>query len=326
MNRNHELLATISKEQLGIEVAPWFAPLTPRRAGYNCLTLDVMSRADLVARASADPNVDPAKLAEVEDVDLVGSAGDIQDLVGAKGLAGQVDYVVSSHNFEHLPNPVRFLQGCEAILRPGGQLIMAVPDLRGCFDHFRPPTALSEWLEAHFEQRRRPLPRQTFDQGAYTCRRVANAEESMAFSVSDNPSELQPYDRLAAAYQSWRAAVENPDDVYRDTHCSTFTPASLQLLLTELSILGLISLELTAVSATNVFEFYLRLRKPLAVRSGPASDLHARRTHLLRQSRDELAEASVWGWQQKHRVVTPQPSASPWPIAKLVEWIKAGRS
>ena len=50
----------------------------------------------------------------IEEVDLVGSCTHIGKLVRARGEAGKFDYIVSSRNFEHLPNPIRFLQGCAA--------------------------------------------------------------------------------------------------------------------------------------------------------------------------------------------------------------------
>ena len=98
----------------------------------------------------------------IEDVDLVGSSTHIGELVRARGEAGTFDYVVSSHNFEHLPNPIRFLQGCAEALRPGGILSMAIPDRRACFDYFRPVTRLSDWIQAFVEDRKPAVSRAGF--------------------------------------------------------------------------------------------------------------------------------------------------------------------
>jgi len=53
MDRRHEVTKFISREQVGIEIAPYFAGLAPKRDGYQCLVLDVFDTkvkpADLMA-------------------------------------------------------------------------------------------------------------------------------------------------------------------------------------------------------------------------------------------------------------------------------------
>ena len=158
MDRKSIILRGISKSHRGIEVAPWFAPIAPKREGYQCLSLDVFDTATLRTRGAANPEIGEGRVHEIEDVDLVGSATEIASLVTAKREAGTFDYVVSSHNFEHLPNPIRFLQGCQTVLKRGGVLSMALPDRRACFDYFRPVTTTAEWIEAFTQDRRAPTP------------------------------------------------------------------------------------------------------------------------------------------------------------------------
>ena len=40
-DRDAILLKGITKSDRGIEVAPWFSPRASKRAGYDCLSLDV---------------------------------------------------------------------------------------------------------------------------------------------------------------------------------------------------------------------------------------------------------------------------------------------
>ena len=121
MTRNEQILRGLNKSMRGLEIAPYFSPLAPKRDGYNCTTLDVFDREELVRRAAADPNIPEEGLGRIEPVDFVGSATEIADLVPSPEH-GAFDYIVSSHNFEHLPNPIRFLQGCERLLKPSGIL------------------------------------------------------------------------------------------------------------------------------------------------------------------------------------------------------------
>ena len=163
MNRLRKILEFCDLSGKGIEVAPYFNPAVPKRDGHDVLIMDVFDTETLRERASIDPLIPQDRLHEIEDVDLVGDASRIGDVVENTGAAGEIAYIVSSHNFEHLPNPILFLQGCYTALRPGGVLSMAVPDCRACFDHFRMPTRLSDWLMAFHENRGQPSPETIFD-------------------------------------------------------------------------------------------------------------------------------------------------------------------
>lgn len=58
-----------------------------------------------------------------------------------------LDYVASSHLFEHLPNPILTLLEWYAVLKPGGIIYMVVPDRRFTFDHLREHTSLSHLIQ-----------------------------------------------------------------------------------------------------------------------------------------------------------------------------------
>lgn len=133
MDRLEMLRAGIGLDADVLEIGPYFNPIAPRREGYRVTTIDVFDADELRTRAAGDPNLGPTHVASIEDVDLVGSACDVADLTVAKYGAGRrFAWILSSHNFEHLPNPIRFLQQCAAVLDTNGTLRMAVPDKRYC--------------------------------------------------------------------------------------------------------------------------------------------------------------------------------------------------
>jgi SAM-dependent methyltransferase len=168
------------------------------------------------------------------------------------------DYVISSHNFEHLPDPIRFLQACENVLKPGAILSMAIRDRRYCFDFYRPLTELSEWLEAFGERRTRPTPRQVFRHGAFTSTlndQIAWGPQSVGIPT--------PSEQLEAAFADWQTLTKaNRAGEYRDAHCSAFTPASFELLLADLKYLSLTRFDVLEISRPNGCEFYVHLRNP----------------------------------------------------------------
>ncbi len=84
MDRLDILRRGITKDALGIEIGPYFAPLVPKASGYNALSIDVFDAAELKRRARADPNIRRLAVARIEPVDLIGSAGDIARLAAAR--------------------------------------------------------------------------------------------------------------------------------------------------------------------------------------------------------------------------------------------------
>jgi hypothetical protein len=60
------------------------------------------------------------------------------------------DFIVCSHVLEHLANPLRAILDFHRVLRPGGLLLILLPDRRRTFDKDRPPTQL-EHVVADFE-------------------------------------------------------------------------------------------------------------------------------------------------------------------------------
>jgi SAM-dependent methyltransferase len=261
IDRRQRILQFITKEQVGIEVGPWFAPIAPKKEGYNCWALDLFDAATLRRRAQSDPTAIKERIPEIEEVDLIGSATSIADLVAERGALGTFDYIISSHNFEHLPDPIRFLQGCEKVLKRGGIVSMAIPDRRTCYDYFRPHTTLSAWLEAYFECRVRPTFTQVFEQNTLRSNLDRDGKSVTSWSLFDDPNGVAPLRTLQEYFDSWKAFLAAPDIEYRDVHCWVFTPASFELLIRDLEFLKLVNFDIVDVSQPIGNEFVVHLRK-----------------------------------------------------------------
>ena len=92
---------------LGIEIGPFLNPLAAKRDGYRTLVVDRYDQAALREKARERGAACEA-IERIEPVDYVGDASRLLDLVRGQGFTGQVDWIVSCHNFEHLPDPIRF--------------------------------------------------------------------------------------------------------------------------------------------------------------------------------------------------------------------------
>ena len=312
--RLKRLLKFVDTTKPGVEIGPYHTPMLPKAAGHPVLVLDVFPTEELKTRSTA-LGIAPER---VEEVDLIGSADSIGELVTERGLAGSLDYVISSHNFEHIPNPIRFLKGCEAALAEGGHVAMIVPDHRTCFDYFRPVTSTGDMIAANFSDWRRPSNAQLFAMNSLHCRYVVGEALHTGFSLDDDPSGILSMRTLREAYQHWAIVERDNLDVYVDTHCWVFTPSSLELVLSDLSFLGMTSLEVLEVSPSIDGEIFVDLRKSTHSKQESPEEVEAfyqKRARLLLAIKDEQAENSplVKGLQaeiERLRALTGQQSVA----------------
>lgn len=288
MDRREQILKHVAKDKKGLEIGPWFAPLAPKREGYKCLSLDVFDTETLRKKAAQDPNIPKSSIPLIEEVDILGSATDLEEAIAARDAAGTFDYIISSHNFEHLPNPIKFLRGCERALKPGGYLSMAVPDKRACFDYFRPISTLGALIEAYLEKRDRPTLIQLFDHITLHSRYRFDEQEVGSFPIDLDPRKIVPVKTLRDAYDLLLNAFKGNDDTYHDAHCWVFTPASFHTTMLDLAFIGLSHFSVEEISESNGNEFYVHLRN-LGAATLEELDFFDTRQRLLHATMDECA-------------------------------------
>ena len=86
--------------------------------------------------------------------------------------AGQ-DFVICSHVLEHVAAPLALLQEIDRVLRPGGVLVLLLPDRRRTFDRYRASTSLE-----HLAREHRAGVRDLDDQHLYDFITLAEAWEA----------------------------------------------------------------------------------------------------------------------------------------------------
>jgi SAM-dependent methyltransferase len=251
----------------------------------------VFSERELRARALEDIGIPRDAIPRIESVDLLGPAHLLDRLAEAQGYSpASLDYVVSSHNFEHLPDPVRFLRVCGRMLKPGGVISMAIPDKRFTFDWFRTPSRVQELLEAFHDARERPTPGQVFN-SVVAFRELPDGTRSTDLRGVD-PLTVSTHNDLQARYAGWLKRIDENDETYVDAHCWIFTPTSCELVLHELKFLGLIDFDISVIAYENIFEFYVHLRKSANEQPIDAAAMHERRLELMRKTRIEESDCS----------------------------------
>lgn len=277
----------------GIEIGPWRQPIAPKSEGYGTLVVDVMDAPALRALAR-QRGYDPQSIERIEEVDLVGDASRLQGLVRGAGITGSFEWIVSCHNFEHLPDPISFLRDCEALLAPGGVLAMIVPDKRFCFDRFQPHATFAGVVEAwdRGEAAMGGPEWAAFRQRALFGVRVDDhGGETLLWQRSmDDPGRMR-LRHPGLTLDALRRRRERPPAAPFTGHRWRYTPAVLAAILFDLRVAGLTALEAEHVTGTPAAEFVAVLR--LGGTDAPdAEEIVTRRTALYRAVEDEAAVVS----------------------------------
>lgn len=248
----------ISTIQHGLEFGPSYNPILPKSHGYNVLTVDYISKEDLYSKYQYDSAVD---INRIEDVDIIDRGQELLEAsIGRRGF----DYIVSSHNIEHLPDPIKFLQRAERALKPGGKLYLMIPDRRRCFDFYRPISTCGQMLAAYQQHRQIHSPETHYDS-------IANAAtKNGAIAWADDsgtPDTL--IETLRAAYDT---AVRETQE-YLDAHAWVFTPSSFRLILHDLQQLNIVKLNEIFFHTSIGCEFFIVLSRSGAPTKSDRLDL-----------------------------------------------------
>lgn len=247
MDRLTWLRSDLPLDLPGIEIGPLDRPIMPR-PGSAVLYADHLDRDGLRAKYEAHAPVDGDA---IPDIDFV-----IDDAGLRAGVADQrLHYVIASHVIEHIPNPIAWLADIHALLVDGGVLVLAIPDLRRCFDALRRPSTAAEWIEAHLDNRTKPSPSRIFDA---MCNEV-QINGTISWNYDPDPRDLILSRTADAAYKIAKRLKKS--DEYMDVHCWTFTPGSFCNLMRTVAATGLLSLRLDRMTETMAQEFLVRLRR-----------------------------------------------------------------
>jgi Uncharacterized protein conserved in bacteria len=188
---------------------------------------------------------------QIVEVDAVWGANTLLECAGR-----QVDYVIASHVVEHVPDLITWLKELRAVLKPGGQIRLVVPDKRFTFDYVRRETALQDLIDAYARRARRPLPANIFDHVTY----ARHVDVNEAWNGPLDPSQLEHCHSFEAAMSMVQDALTTEN--YHDVHCWVFTPQSCAALMIEAARYGLLDFECAGFCDTpcNSLEFSVFLR------------------------------------------------------------------
>ncbi|MES2693435.1 MAG: methyltransferase domain-containing protein [Verrucomicrobiota bacterium] len=162
--------------------------------------------------------------------DFAGTAGRVDFLSDARALPladNTLDYLISSHVIEHIPDPLAALHEWHRVLRPGGLLYLVAPDKRFTFDAPRAVTTTEHILR-------------DFREGTTPADAAAHVEEFVrdidwrVVRPDLSPTALQLHVAETRAHYLLQLNQGQPIDI----HYHTFTPESLEEHLRAAGFLG----------------------------------------------------------------------------------------
>lgn len=127
----------------GIEIGALTMPLRVP-PGVAVRYVDRLGREDLMRVEGpllAEAGVDPSSIPSIDIVDEADRLATFAD--------DSVDFVVANHVIEHLEDPIGALEQMLRVTRPGGVLLLTVPDARHWFDASRRRTTVEHLLRDH---------------------------------------------------------------------------------------------------------------------------------------------------------------------------------
>jgi SAM-dependent methyltransferase len=257
MDRRDRILAGLDVARLtGIEIGALDRPLVRPGSGGAVLYVDHADTPALRRKYATDPGVDLDALVEV---DVVWGENTLREALQARAATHpdapvQVDYVIASHVIEHVPDLLGWLGEIHEVLKPSGQLRLAMPDRRFTFDCLREDTRLSDVLAAHLVGVRRPTPQAILD-GQLNAVPAAN---TVKLWNGDEDAALAPSFDWNYTVRAVRGAVAGE---YHDVHCWAVSPYSLADVFVFLAERGLLRLACDSFEDTAFGdnEFHLRL-------------------------------------------------------------------
>ncbi|QUT04364.1 methyltransferase domain-containing protein [Sphingobium phenoxybenzoativorans] len=142
---NHRVLSRKSlfdaARGTGVEIGPGAQPQIMPGSGVSVSYVEQMPPAEWNRLYNSGGKY-PVK-PELWDNYIVGDASDIP--VADSSL----DFIFSSHVFEHLANPIGHLERWARKLAPGGQLLCVIPDLGGTKDSVQSRSDMHEWINEY---------------------------------------------------------------------------------------------------------------------------------------------------------------------------------
>ncbi len=231
--RSSVILSGCETERRGLEIGPYFQPVTDRSV-HDVLYVDCCDEGELQRKFFENPEAAGKVLPTIDAVWAPGRS--LADCISHEPFY----YAVASRVFEHVPNPLGWLQEILDVLQPGGVIALVIPDHRRTIDYFRTPTTFSQVIGWSVEKPIRPTPTQVMEFLSETF------EDD---GTIDFDGVVPPFHELKRHYTDddalGFAQFVQREKYYLDVHCTVWTPESFVDVFSRVIALSQLNCKLT---------------------------------------------------------------------------------
>ena len=232
MERKQKILKHINKNGQGLEIAPSYNPIAPKREGYRVHIVDRLSREQLrekcrsLASRSDSTFSLSYQMGKIEQVDFIWGGGSFRELTGRQKF---YDWIIASHQVRPVPDLIGFLNDCGEIMKDDAVISLVIADKRFCLDRLRPVSGTTKIIDAHFG-------------------------EGKSHSLCSSTDYCLSTDALEGITKAGAGQ-------FLDVHSWCFTPHSFRLMIHDLYCLGLIPFREVESFPTEGGEFFITLSR-----------------------------------------------------------------
>ncbi|RWQ25281.1 MAG: class I SAM-dependent methyltransferase [Mesorhizobium sp.] len=247
--RTKNITSALNLAGKGIEYGPLHAALL-RKPHYDVSYVDYADRTSLAQHYANDPNVNVSLIPEI---DIVTGGKLISEFLPKESI----DYIVASHVMEHVPDLLGWLEANLYVLKPGGQMAVAFPDKRYCFDLKRKSSMISDLVAAYLEKRTKPSFQQICDHFWNISK--ANPVDCWSGNITSESAEyVMDRNGIVDVLKDLKSR-----EGYVDTHCWVFSDSEFIGCMNSIGNIIKGSFEVASFHPTqpNTLEFYVTLRR-----------------------------------------------------------------
>lgn len=240
----------------GIEIAPFYNPILPKKEGYGVETIDVLNKQQLMEKYKREFPESPQGVDWIEEVDYIWTGESYEELTGKSEY---YDYAISSNLVEHVPDLLAHLKSVWGILKMGGIYSMAIPDKRYTFDFFRNTTDIKDYINLPISNNYSHARGSLVDCTLNTVNLLAKRNRGNWEKYVNERAFRALYDET---YLKGIVNDSEENQEYKDIHESVFTPASFELLINDFKYFYNLDFEVISMEeAYDGGEFYVKLKK-----------------------------------------------------------------
>jgi len=263
-NRN-DFINLVPKNLLTLEIGPLCNPCMNVNSD-NVHVLDYFSQEELKENYKNDPNVNINNICKVDYI--VKGISKYNTIISHK-----YDCCFSSHNIEHTPCLITFLNNISSILKNNSYFFLCIPDYRYCFDYFRNPTNIFEILNSFYNKHYKPSPISILESKYLTCHNDSikhwdifnKSIKNIFIDINEKKNLLNNQKEVIINDIEYIKNIYNNshENNYIDSHVWKFTPFIFKTIIDILYQTNYIDLKIERVYKTlkNSNEFYVILKK-----------------------------------------------------------------